>query len=293
MDDFEVTQKKMVEFLRSTRTLDDIKERKSEFLGLIEEQATNMLKLFRDLVGNAESMDPGKIEKELGKFKDESTFFTEDLAHEFDRLDNLPGGITYMSSLMEELEDRLFSLREEFLEMLPELVDKLNSMEGGMTPGLSRIIGEMRADAGATSAPPPPGMPPGMPPPYISTPKKLERVKLKELEMLYKAETIDDLVKDKEELFNTLEGMAVKTIDDLHSISNTVKSAEDAWNKIESIEHQMDLLDNEMNIEMERLIQIPGAAGKIELFQKEMRERLAPKGVALEELLDGLKRKYS
>jgi hypothetical protein len=277
MDEVEVTKKKMLEILKSIKTLDDLKVQQDAFLGTIEESSRNALQLFRNLTESSASMPPEEIEKELTKFLDERTFLSDEIGQEFDRIDKIPGAAMYIQSLMETSMEQTASLRGEFLKMLPKLIEKLESREGGMTPTLRAMIDKMRVDSGP---PPPPG--PG-------APVKKERVKVKELELIYNVKSIEDLQRDKDKLLEIFEGMLKENINELQAIKKAGISGKDAKDKLDEIENRLELFEPEMDIEMERLSQLPDAQGYIQIFHEEMEVRLKPLAMEMEELLEELR----
>ena len=278
MDEIEESQKKTVEFLKSIKTLDDLKEHKDEVLDCIEDILKKGLEALKVLL---ESMlSPEDKQEELMKFQDEHFLFSEEMENEMDRIDKLPGASEYMETFQGELEERMEPYLKEITEQMTKFME---GFMGDLMGGLAEGFGEMMGGMGETGE--------------IDGGAELEQGERPDLEVLtffYEINSVDDLKNEKDNIFNTLEGIIKEDLEELKELKDimmdedfNIKSDDPV---IVRIDKRHRIIEKELQSEFNRLSAQPGAAEDVESVKDEMIARLKSNAMELESLLQELKK---
>ena len=86
MDEVQKSQKKAIEFLKTIKTLDDLKENKDTMLAHMEGIFNAAVKILNDCLDD--SVPPEEKAKVIAKFQDDSYLFSKEIENEMSRIDS-------------------------------------------------------------------------------------------------------------------------------------------------------------------------------------------------------------
>ena len=277
MDEVEEKTKNALEFLRSIKTLDDMKEHKDEVLDLVVEIIKAGLDVFNKFLEESLSMSDEEKEKGMEKFQDESFMFSPEIEEELDRITELPGAEEYMAGFEEEMKTRLEPYLEEYFGKIMSIMgDFMGGMMEGMMQGIGEAFGEMGklGDDGESDQG------------EMETEEEVDdRERLDFLYNLYVVKSLEDLKENRNEIIQTIdEGLVQYDLWELQTMASGGYFEGDD-EKLENLEKRLNLLETELKNEFDRLSKIPEVAEHAKELRQELDNKISPKTAEMHELI--------
>ncbi len=272
MDVVEKSQKKTVKFLKSIKTLDDLKEHKEEMLAQVEEIFKAALHKLDGILG--EEISPEEKSEVIAKFQDESYLFSEEIEQEMNRIDSLPGAMEFYDSFQDELEKRMQPLLDEIAEKLTKIMDSMMGgvMEefGGMMEGMMEGIGEIMGGGGTF---------------------EIDEGKLDVGKLIFEIQSVEDLKEYKDRIIQEIVDQLECDLEVLryHKEMN-IPPDELMLVGYKRMKTRQELLKTELEKEFDRISSLPDASEYAESVKEEIKNRIEPIGKEIMKLLEELKK---
>jgi hypothetical protein len=144
MNDRETVIKQTVEFLKSIKTLDDVKEHKKEIFDVVLGMFKSALVIVKSFFETSKSMSTEEKAKEFSKFQDDSFLMPPEIEEEMDRINDISGADEILDEFQQKLEEQMEPIVEEISQHMSKLAEEFfGDMLGGMAEGITQGFGEM------------------------------------------------------------------------------------------------------------------------------------------------------
>jgi hypothetical protein len=262
VDEVEATKKKVVEFLKTIKTAEDLKEHKDELIDLMEELIKSALTVLKKSLEAALSMDSDGKEKELEKFQDESWLFDETIGVEMNRIETLDGADELFETFTSEMEERIGPHMEAITQ---EMTKFMESLFGGMMEGMAEGMGEMMGGFGDDDEPP-----------EVASEPYDNREDLSQYDQVYDYETFRHLKDNKDWIIEAM----VETLDnDLENLKNVTEMEfpkEQILEDLDKAERHATVFIEEIGKQFMRIGTLPDAGEYAQAAVDELKSKTKP-----------------
>lgn len=223
--------------------------KRDEILKQMNEHYKNELEKVTELKGKDQSSD--EVQNEIKDFTNRFLYFQAEVGSEFNRLEAVMGKAEPVMGLSDELAKNTMSIGEDIMKTLEELgADKMK--EFNKPPEIEIVkLGE-------------------------------EREELEALAEIYQVNSGEELMKIKDEFFNKLQKILETNLETLKDIKSGKYPEDETVAKVDEVEHQMNLIGNEMENEFKRIEALPGGREAVDAFTQEAQSRF----VLVDEIMD-------
>ena len=276
MDDREKFIEQTVKFLKSIKTLDDVKEHKKEIFDAVLGIFKSALEIVKSFFVTSKSLSTEEKAKEFSKFQDDSFILPPEVDQEMERIYNLSGADKILNEFQQELEEQMEPIVEEISEHMSKLAEEffgpiLSDMAEGLEQGFEETFGAEEGDQNLSSEPG-------------------EREKLDVGQDLYKIQSLEDLKNHETKIVEQIEEQlnydleAIKTNQNMGMINDsTVREA------LIRIEKRQKLLERELDREFIRIEALPDAKEYASEAKEKIKNCLEPTVTQINGLLKELK----
>ena len=262
MDEVEQTKKKIVKFLKTIKTADDLKNNQDEIINLMEELIKSALTVLEKFLEAALSMDTEEKAKELEKFQDDSFLFDEDIDKEMTRLETLGDTDEMFEDFTAQMEERIGPHMEEISKKMAKFME---SMFGGMMEGMMEGMGEAFGGMGDDDEPP-----------EVAAEPYDNRKDLAQYDQVYDYETLRHLQDNKDWIIEAM----VETLDnDLENLKNVTEMdfpKEDIQKDLDKAERHATLFIDEIGKQFMRIGTLPDAEEYAKSAVEELKSKTKP-----------------
>lgn len=276
MDNREHITEQTLEFLKSIKSLDDVKEHKKEIFDAVIEMIKSALEILKSFFEKSLSLSQEEKVEKFSKFQDDNFLFTKEVEDELDRIYNLPGADEYMDGFQAELEEQLGPYMEEITQQMAKLAEELfGDLIGGMAEGLAQGLGTMfGGDEGEEDI----------------SPEPRDNEKLDVGQVIYDIQSLEDLKNNENKIIEQIEDQLNADLYVLEYHKN-INLPND--NLIQAghmrIEKRVKLLERELDREFERIGALPDAGDFASAAKERIIKRLEPLRKQINDLLKELK----
>jgi len=240
-----------LEFLKSIKSLDDIKEKKREIFEQIEKMYNSELESAKEL--KSLELSPEDIKEKVNTMRKRQVYIADEIEKRFDKLSEIDGGEEYLESLDDFNPEELFTNSiQPKVEELRQFLDEL-------------YAGDMAGDE-----------------------SWWDTDELAELYWLYESKSLEDLKENKDIIINGLMEH-LENISRYLEITKDSELSKDDEENIKYKEKNLNRLDGELDKEFGRLKALPDAKEYVESVQKELMAQIEPIVKKIKELITEIK----
>jgi hypothetical protein len=254
-EDIDVNTIEPLQIAKSIQSLEDFKEKKEALFSSIENSLKSDLELAKKL-----SNIPGprnEIKKKATIIDKHQSLIVDEIEKEFERIDGYPGVTEYAESVMPEMLNRTQPVAVELKYYINTLLHDVSSIE------------------------------------QESDNEPEEREELEQLTFFYYINSLEDLKRDKNIIFDSLKDTLEFDLVELNDIKGILADDfpyESVKDQLQRIEKRHLLIDEELQREFNRLKTLPDAEDYVTDLHRELMDHFKDQVTKLHGLLDELKR---
>jgi hypothetical protein len=262
VDEVDEAKKKVLEFLKTIETTEDLSNKKDELLDVMEELIKAALTVLEKFLETAMTLDGEELEKQMGRFQDDEFLFDGEIGAEMERIENLEGSEEVYEDFSGQMEARLGPHLEEISMRMAKFMEQ---MFGGMMQGLAEGMGEAFG-----------GMVDDDEIPEVEPESYDNRVDLGQFEQVYDYLTFGHLQQNKDWI---IEALVERLDDDLENLKNMTEMElpkEEILEKLEEVERHATIYIDEISKQFMRIGTLPDAEEYAKSAVSELKEKTKP-----------------
>jgi hypothetical protein len=254
-DEIDVSKIEPLQIVKTIQSLDDFKDKKDALFSSIENSLRSDLELAKKLSNISGPRE--EIKKKAAIIEKRQSFIVDEIEKEFERIDSYPGVTEYAETVMPEMLNRTQPIAVE----------------------LKYYINTLQQDVSSTEQE------------FISEPE--EREELEQLTFFYYINSLEDLKRDKNIIFNSLKETLESDLDELNDVKGILADDfpyDSVRDQLQRIEKRHQVIDVELQREFNRLKALPDAEEYVTNIHNELMDQFKDKVMELHELLEELKK---
>jgi len=277
MEDREKVTKQTLDFLKSIKSLDDIKEHKKEIFNAIIGMIKSALEIVKSFFETSKSISTEEKAEEFSKFQNDNFLIPTEIEEEMDRIYNLPGADEIMDDFQQELEKQMEPYMEEISQQMSKLAeeffgDMLGGLAEGITQGLEDVFGDEDGEHNISSEPG-------------------EDEKLDAGQIIYNIQSLEDLKNNENKILKQIEDQLNADLEGMKFNQNICMENDSIVQAgLIKIEKRQKLLERELDKEFDRIEALPDAAEYTRSTKEKIKKKLEPTVKQINGLLKKLKK---